>query len=60
MLFVASSGNNGTDDGQWLNYPSAYEGVLAVGAVNCRNEVQPWSQKNARVDVVAPGARLCA
>lgn len=60
MLFVASSGNNGTDNGQWLNFPSAYEGVLAVGAVNCRNEVQPWSQKNARVDVVAPGARARA
>jgi hypothetical protein len=56
MLFIGSTGNNGTDRSQWLNYPSAYAGVVAVGAVNCRNEVQPWSQKNARVDVVAPGA----
>jgi hypothetical protein len=56
MLFVASSGNNGTESGsQWLNYPSAYEGVVSVGAVNCANEVQRWSQKNARVDIVAPG-----
>ncbi|GBF91555.1 serine protease [Raphidocelis subcapitata] len=58
MLFVASSGNNGTDPVQWLNYPSAYEGVLAVGAVNCKNEVMPWSQKNTRVDIVAPGADI--
>lgn len=56
MLFIGSTGNNGTDRSQWLNYPSAYAGVVAVGAVNCRNEVQPWSQKNARVDIVAPGA----
>lgn len=55
ILYISSSGNNGTDATQWLNYPAAYEGVLSVGAVNCRNEVQAWSQKNARVDIVAPG-----
>lgn len=40
MLWVAASGNNGTDSFQWLNYPSAYDGVVSVGAVNCNNEVR--------------------
>ncbi|KIY92817.1 cold-active alkaline serine protease [Monoraphidium neglectum] len=58
MLFVASAGNNGTDAFQWLNYPAAYDGVLSVGAVDCVNEVQPWSQRDVRVDIVAPGADI--
>jgi hypothetical protein len=40
MLFVASSGNNGTDPLQWLNFPSAYDGVISVGAVDCNNEAR--------------------
>jgi hypothetical protein len=46
---VASSGNNGTDDVQWLNYPSAYDGVVSVGAVNCQNEVRGVRNRTHRV-----------
>uniref|UniRef100_A0A383W226 Peptidase S8/S53 domain-containing protein n=1 Tax=Tetradesmus obliquus TaxID=3088 RepID=A0A383W226_TETOB len=66
ILFVASSGNNGSSptmlaDGELTtdvnpgNYPGSYPEVIAVSAVDCANNLAPFSQKNPSVDLAAPG-----
>ncbi|KAF6250501.1 peptidase S8/S53 domain-containing protein [Scenedesmus sp. NREL 46B-D3] len=66
ILFVASSGNNGSSptmlaDGKLTtnvnpgNYPGSYPEVIAVAAVDCTNNLAPFSQKNPSVDLAAPG-----
>jgi hypothetical protein len=69
ILFVASSGNNGTSptllaDGELStdvnpgNYPGSYPEVIAVSAVDCANNLAPFSQKNPSVDLAAPGLHI--
>ncbi|KAF6266317.1 hypothetical protein COO60DRAFT_1697337 [Scenedesmus sp. NREL 46B-D3] len=68
IIFVASSGNNGTAptlmDGALTsminpgNYPGSYPEVIAVAAVDCSNRLAPFSQKNPAVDLAAPGVNI--
>lgn len=68
MLFVASSGNNGSaptlTNGKLSssinpgNYPGAYPEVIAVAAVDCDSNLAPFSQKFPSVDVAAPGVDI--
>lgn len=52
ILVIAAAGNTG-DDG--VQYPAAYEDVMAVGAVNKYGTVEAYSSKGPEVEIVAPG-----
>ncbi|MGI9149319.1 MAG: DUF5719 family protein [Chloroflexota bacterium] len=53
-LVVAAAGNTGETDNA-INYPAAFDGVLAVGAVDDKNQLAPFSQRRSYVALVAPG-----
>ncbi len=55
LLLVAAAGNSGTTE---LQYPASYPSVLSVGAVDGRNAVASFSQRNGQVDLTAPGVRV--
>lgn len=52
ILVVAAAGNTG-DSG--VQYPAAYDEVLAVGSVDKDGEVTEYSAKGEEVELVAPG-----
>ena len=52
ITVVASAGNNGAAEAQ---YPAAYDGVIAVGAVGPDGPT-PWTNYGSWVDACAPGA----
>jgi subtilisin family serine protease len=52
VLLVAASGNDGRTRVDW---PAAYEGVMAVGAVDARGSVTPYSNEGSALSLVAPG-----
>ncbi len=52
ILIVAAAGNTG-DKG--VQYPAAYEEVLAVGSVDKQGEVAEHSAKGEEIEIVAPG-----
>ncbi|MEV0623601.1 S8 family serine peptidase [Nonomuraea sp. NPDC050404] len=56
-VLVASSGNDGTA-GNRKNFPAAYPGVIAVGAVDKKMKVADFSNKQDYVSVVAPGTEV--
>lgn len=64
-----SSGNNGSDwssyfgppgSAQWRSYPASYDtpAMLSVANANCAGGVADTSQRNAGVDVAAPGTSV--
>lgn len=55
IILVASSGNRGGTD---RHYPSAYEGVISVGASTIDNFRAIFSQFGNRLDVLAPGVSV--
>lgn len=57
ILVVAAAGNRGT---QGVDYPAAFENVLAVGSVNAAGNVSDFSAKGEEVDVMAPGEAVLA
>ncbi|MBP3950926.1 S8 family peptidase [Bacillus suaedae] len=52
VLLVGAAGNNGSDK---MNFPAAYDDVLAVTATNRNNELAEFSNYGSWVDVAAPG-----
>ncbi|MFC4111746.1 S8 family serine peptidase [Nonomuraea zeae] len=56
-VLVASSGNDG-DSANRKNFPAAYPGVIAVGAVDRRLKVAAFSNRQDYVSVVAPGTEI--
>ncbi|MCF6473410.1 type VII secretion-associated serine protease mycosin [Nonomuraea sp. MG754425] len=56
-VLVASSGNDG-ESGNRKNFPAAYPGVIAVGAVDRRLAVAGFSNRQDYVSVVAPGTEI--
>ncbi|MFE0156382.1 S8 family serine peptidase [Nonomuraea sp. NPDC059007] len=56
-VLVASSGNDG-DDANRKNFPAAYPGVIAVGAVDKRMRVPRFSNRQDYLSVVAPGTGI--
>lgn len=52
ILVVAAAGNTG-DGG--VQYPAAYEDVVAVGAVDQYGTVEDYSAKGQELEIVAPG-----
>ena len=50
ILIVAAAGNNET-----VEYPAAYEEVIAVGSVNSECEISDFSATGEEIELVAPG-----
>ena len=51
ILVIAAAGNTGDD----VQYPAAYEKVMAVGAVDSTGKITDFSADGKEVDVMAPG-----
>ena len=58
LMIVASSGNDGDDNGGGINYPASYDNVISVGSTNASQTRSYFSQYNNRVDIAAPGGDL--
>ncbi|QYC45377.1 Thermophilic serine proteinase precursor [Nonomuraea coxensis DSM 45129] len=56
-VLVASSGNDG-ESANRKNFPAAYPGVIAVGAVDRRLRVARFSNRQDYLSVVAPGTEI--
>ncbi len=50
-IVIAAAGNNGGA----VNYPAAYEGVIAVAAWDTSNTIASFSSRGPEVDIAAPG-----
>ncbi|MEV5748094.1 S8 family serine peptidase [Actinoallomurus sp. NPDC052308] len=57
VVLVASSGNDGAT-GNRRNYPAAYPGVIAVGAVDRAFKPAKFTNRHAYVSVAAPGVEI--
>jgi subtilisin family serine protease len=57
VVLVASAGNDGRQANR-RNFPAAYPGVIAVGAVDERLRHAPFSNRRGYLSVVAPGTRI--
>lgn len=57
ILVIASTGNYGNSN---IDYPAAFENVLAVGATNAAGEISSFSSSSKSVDLVAPGEAVSA
>jgi serine protease len=55
VVVVAAAGNDGE---RRVDYPAAFPNVLAVGAVDGRKQLAPYSNFGAELDLVAPGGDL--
>ncbi|NLV86422.1 MAG: S8 family serine peptidase, partial [Clostridiales bacterium] len=54
-IIVSSVGNDGNGV---KKYPAAYDNVIGVGAIDEKNKVASFSQKNDSVFIVAPGKNI--
>jgi serine protease len=52
IIVVASAGNESSSS---ASYPSGYQGVLSVSALDINNALAPYSNFGASIDVAAPG-----
>lgn len=57
VLIVAAVGNE-AQEGNHVNYPAAFEGVLGVGATGFHGSRALYSNTGGHVDLVAPGGSL--
>ena len=53
-LVVAAAGNTGNADNA-INYPAAFDGVVAVAAIDTNDQLAPFSQRQSYVALAAPG-----
>ncbi|WP_088104358.1 S8 family peptidase [Halalkalibacter urbisdiaboli] len=60
VLVIAAAGNEGTSDGagNTVDYPAAYESVIAVAAVDKQDKRAPFSATGVAVEVAAPGVSI--
>ena len=59
VVLVAPAGDDGQGPGL-VDYPAAYRGVIAVGAVSRNGRVAPFSSRHSYVSLAAPGVGLAA
>src|SRR5215472_12180124 len=59
VVLVAPAGDDGQGPGL-VDYPAAYPGVIAVGAVARNGQVAPFSSRRSYVSLTAPGVGLTA
>ncbi len=55
VLSIAAAGNDGTTN---LSYPASYDSVVSVAAIDENKTVADFSQKNAQVELAAPGVSV--
>jgi subtilisin family serine protease len=55
VVIVASAGNDGV---RVIAYPAAYEGVIAVGAIDAQSSLTDFSNTGVGLDLLAPGVGL--
>lgn len=60
ILIIAAAGNQGENGNDTIEYPAAFDNVLAVGSVNSKSEISEFSSRGNEVDVVAPGEAIRA
>lgn len=59
VLIVAAAGNEALD-GNPVEYPAAYPGVLSVGATDGNDQIADFSTHNAAVAISAPGVNIAS
>jgi subtilisin family serine protease len=59
VILVAPAGDDGPGSGM-VNYPAAYPGVIAVGAVGRNGRLAAFSSRRSYVTLTAPGVDLVA
>lgn len=57
VVVVAAAGNSGPGN-DTVDYPGAYQGVIAVSAVDYYNGVASFSSRGPQVDIAAPGVSV--
>lgn len=55
ILLIAAAGNDGTSVAK---YPASYDSVISVAAVDQQREAASFSQRNAQVELSAPGVAI--
>ncbi|MFD2614558.1 S8 family peptidase [Paenibacillus gansuensis] len=56
VIIVASSGNEGKKLS--MDYPAKYPQTISVGAVGKDHHIAPFSNRNRKIDVFAPGEKI--
>jgi Subtilase family len=59
VVLVAPSGDDGMGSGI-VNYPAAYQGVIAVGAIGRTGQLASFSSRRSYASLTAPGVSLVA
>jgi serine protease len=55
VVVVAAAGNDGFNE---VEYPAAYPGVIAVGAIDSTSTIAAFSNTGSKLAVVAPGVQV--
>ncbi|MBI2144001.1 S8 family serine peptidase [Candidatus Woesearchaeota archaeon] len=58
IAITIASGNDGSKT--QISYPACVNGSISVGASNDDDKMSAFSNRNANLDVVAPGENICA
>lgn len=57
IVMVAAAGNNGAEAAN-IDYPAAFDNVIAVGASNGDNALTAFTSRGEGIDVLAPGEKI--
>jgi len=57
ILSIAAAGNDGTTQ---LSYPASYDSVVSVAAIDAARNLASFSQRNAQVELAAPGVDVAS
>ncbi len=55
LLNIAAAGNDGNTS---LSYPASYDSVMSVAALDSSKNLASFSQRNAQVEIAAPGVAV--
>ncbi|HEY0827869.1 MAG TPA: S8 family peptidase, partial [Bacilli bacterium] len=58
ILLVAAAGNNGYDRMGTISYPAKYKSVIAVGALDQKNQRASFSSVGRELELMAPGVGI--
>ena len=58
ILVFAASGNEGENEESTVEYPAAFEEVVAVGATNPAGELAEMTSRGKELDILAPGINI--
>ncbi len=56
ILLIAAAGNTEHQD---INYPAAYDEVIAVGSINAEGELAELTSTGTELELLAPGEQVC-